>query len=214
MATFVLSELSRVPGAIRSFGTQERLNATLACVFFYVHSVENKIAGVPNQSLSAHPVEVVMTKKKNCRKIAVVDKKVQYSLAFRVVMHFFIFLCAGTILGLMNQFLMNPSGGAKENVSVFFRQNVPFLLAMLCLLPVFVRDTLTLSNRIAGPIYNLRTTISSILNDDPDVRPLKFRDGDYWTALPEEFNRMTDHLSGRQTPEPANHSEEKELVEV
>ena len=152
-----------------------------------------------------------MSKRQENRKTAVVDKSVQYTLAGRVILHFFVFICAGTVFGLINQFLMNPFGGVHENVTTFLRQSAPLLLALVCLIPIFIRDTLTLSNRIAGPIYNLRNTIKKISNGDKDVRPLKFRKNDFWSDLPEAFNTMTSHLSRQQADE---NVEERELVEA
>ncbi len=139
-----------------------------------------------------------MASNKNNRKKAVVNAQVQWSLAFRVVLHFFIFVCAGAVLGLINQFLVNPFGGARENAITFFRNSAPVMLALICLLPIFIRDTLTLSNRIAGPIYNLRNTIRRIADGEQNVRPLQFRKNDFWSDLPEEFNRMTDRLRTEQ----------------
>lgn len=151
--------------------------------------------------------------KKNLRRKAVADAKVQYTLARRVVLHFFVFLCAGAFFGIINQFLANPFAGVKENLATFAQHSAPLFLAMVCLIPIFIRDTLTLSNRIAGPIYNLRNTVTALAEGTEDVRPLKFRDGDFWDDLPEQFNTMTERLrnkSGRSGVV----SENQELVEV
>lgn len=152
-----------------------------------------------------------MSRRQENRKKAVVDKSVQYTLAGRVILHFFVFICAGTVFGLINQFLMNPFGGVEENLTTFLRHSSPFLVALVCLIPIFVRDTLTLSNRIAGPIYNLRNTIRKISTGDTEVRPLKFRKNDFWDDLPEAFNAMTERLSRQET---GSQTEERELVEV
>lgn len=135
-----------------------------------------------------------MARPKNYRKKAVADKQVQYALARRVILHFFVFVCAGAFFGIINQFLANPFGGVEQNIATFLRQSAPMLVALICLMPIFVRDTLTLSNKVAGPIHNLRSTIKCLAEGKQDVRPLKFRDGDFWADIPEHFNAMTKRL--------------------
>lgn len=154
--------------------------------------------------------ETDMSRSQENRKKAVVDKSVQYSLAARVVLHFFVFLCAGTIFGVINQFLLNPFAGVKENLGTFISNSAPFLVALICLMPVFIRDTLKLSNRIAGPIHNLRSTIKRLSEGEQDVRPLKFRKNDFWDDLPDAFNAMTKRLAQKPVTKPR----EQELVEV
>lgn len=143
------------------------------------------------------------------RKKAVVNKPVQHKLAGRVVLHFFVFICAGAVFGIINQCLLNPFGGLQENLTVFARQSAPFMLALVCLIPVFVRDTLTLSNRIAGPIHNLRKTIQSHVDGDSDVKPLRFRKNDFWPDLPDAFNTMIEKTSSKKADR-----DQRELLEV
>lgn len=152
-----------------------------------------------------------MAAKQNQRKKTVADARVQYTLARRVVLHFFVFICAGTILGIINQFFADPFAGVEANLKTFARQSAPMLIAMVCLMPMFIRDTLTLSNRIAGPIHNLRNTIKAHADGEDDVRPLRFRKGDFWDDLPEHFNAMTNRYRSERVTEDAS---EKELVEV
>lgn len=78
------------------------------------------------------------------------------------------------------------------------------LVAMLCLIPIFVQDTLILSNRIAGPICRLRSTIKRI-GDGESVPPLAFRKNDMWDDLPDLFNRMMTELDYSLAPEQATH---------
>ncbi|MEZ6126070.1 MAG: hypothetical protein R3C49_23325 [Planctomycetaceae bacterium] len=135
-----------------------------------------------------------MAAKPNPRTKKVVNARVQWTLASRVILHFFVFVCAGAVFGLINQFLVNPFGGAANNLMTFWKQSGPMLVALICLMPVFIRDTLTLSNKIAGPIYNLRRTCERLASGEPDVPALKFRKGDMWADLPESFNHMVETL--------------------
>ena len=60
-------------------------------------------------------------------------------------------------------------------------------------MPIFIRDTLTLSNRMAGPICRLQDTVKRIANGE-EVPPLSFRKSDMWQDLPAQFNAMTEQL--------------------
>lgn len=140
-----------------------------------------------------------MAVKNKKRTKSVINAKVQWTLAMRVVLHFFIFVCAGAIFGLINQLLADPFGGLKENLFAFWKHSGPMVLALVCLVPIFIRDTLTLSNRIAGPIHNLRGTCQRLADGEADVPPLKFRDNDMWDDLPALFNKMTDRLRNDET---------------
>jgi len=135
-----------------------------------------------------------MATKNKLRKKSVVDAKVQWTLASRVVIHFFVFVCVGLFFGLIGQVLSDPMGGLKRNLDAYWSQACPMFLALVFLMPVFIRDTLTLSNRVAGPIHNLRQTCQKLADGEADVQPLKFRDHDMWPDLPETFNRMTERL--------------------
>lgn len=146
----------------------------------------------------------------NARKTKVVNVQVQWTLAGRVILHFLVFVCVGAALGLINQFLANPLATVDANLSAFWAQSKPYLLALVCLLPIFVRDTLRLTNRIAGPIYNLRRTCEQLADGDSQVRPLKFRSGDMWADLPHTFNRMVDRL---QSSDSRQHSSTEFAVE-
>ena len=60
---------------------------------------------------------------------------------------------------------------------------------MLLLLPVFLRDTLKLSNRFAGPMYRLRIALQSLAAKQ-SASPIKFRAGDFWQEATTDFSRI------------------------
>ena len=134
-----------------------------------------------------------MATKKNQRKKSVVDANVQWMLARRVVLHFCMFVCAGAVFGLIFQILSNPMDSLSNHVALFWQHNFPMLIALVCMMPIFIRDTLTLSNRIAGPICRLRDTVQRISRSE-EVPPLSFRRKDMWDDLPVMFNNMVDQL--------------------
>lgn len=122
-----------------------------------------------------------------------VDKKVQGALAHRVIFHFIMFIFVGAMVGLFLQFLSDPFKPIGTHLSTFWSQSGPYVIAMLCMLPVFIKDTVALTHRMAGPIVRLRGHIRAITDGD-EVGPLKFRDGDFFNDVPDLFNEMVSAL--------------------
>ena len=100
------------------------------------------------------------------------------------------------------QVLSNPFRSIEEHAQQVWWTHGPFLLVMFFLLPVFILDTIKLSHRFAGPIYRLRNTIRSLANGE-EVRPLKFREVDFWQGLADDFNLMVARLKGEVVDPPA-----------
>ncbi len=123
-----------------------------------------------------------------------VDKKVQGALAHRVIFHFVMFIFVGAMVGLFLQFLSDPFKPLDTHISTFWSQSGPYVIAMLCMLPVFIKDTVALTHRMAGPIVRLRGHIRPIAAGE-DVAPLTFRDGDFFTDVPPLFNEMMTTLN-------------------
>ena len=132
-------------------------------------------------------------KQDNKRGSLYVDKKVQGTLARRVIFHFIMFIVVGAMVGLFLQFLSDPFKPLKSHLANFWSNSGPYVIALACMIPVFVKDTISLTHRMAGPIIRLRGHIRSIANGE-DVSPLTFRDGDFFSDLPELFNQMVDRL--------------------
>lgn len=140
-----------------------------------------------------------MSEKNDRRRKSVVDARLQWTLAVRIVLHLFLFLTASLFFGLILQYLSDPLSGIRQHMSRFGSQNAPMLITAGLLLPVFVIDLLRLSNRIAGPICRLRYTMGR-LGAGQAVPPLSFRDNDMWGDLPRHFNQMVQRI--RQSPPP------------
>jgi hypothetical protein len=71
--------------------------------------------------------------------------------------------------------------------------NGPYLVVFLMLLPIFLRDTVRLVNRVAGPWCRLRSVLQAI-NEGRDPGPLRFRDGDFGQDVAAEFNELMERL--------------------
>ncbi len=147
------------------------------------------------------------------RKKSYVDPQVQGALVRRLVIHWVSYVSVAAAVAFCLQVLSNPVQPLGEHIQKAWWTHGLFLLVLVFLLPVFVLDSIKLSNRFAGPIYRLRRTIHNIAQGDPPPR-LKFRDFDFWQGMAQDFNLMIDRLSGRdiqheeeedpaETPEPA-----------
>jgi hypothetical protein len=136
------------------------------------------------------------------RKKTFVDPKVQGALVRRLVFHWCAFIAVAALVAFCLQVLSNPFRSIEEHAQQVWWTHGPFLLVMFFLLPVFILDTIKLSHRFAGPIYRLRNTIRSLANGE-EVRPLKFREVDFWQGLADDFNLMVARLKGEVVDPPA-----------
>ena len=119
-----------------------------------------------------------------------VDPPVQWAIARRIVCHWALFLACLVTISVMVRLMFtagdHPFG---EALSLAIRSQVPILVVMLLLMPVFLRDTLKMSNRFAGPMYRLRTALSKI-SEGETVSAINFRTGDFWQEVAADFNTV------------------------
>ena len=123
-----------------------------------------------------------------------VDPKVQWAIAGRIVCHWTLFVvCLVSISAMVR--IMAAAGNApfSEAWRSALMAQVPLLGVMFLLLPVFLRDTLKLSNRFAGPMYRLRTALRSLAEKE-SASAIKFRAGDFWQEAATDFNTVLDEL--------------------
>ena len=117
-----------------------------------------------------------------------IDPQVQWSLALRVLLHWGMLvvclLMVNTVITLLMMAGQRPLTGALGDA---MRDQVPLLLVLLVLVPVFVRDTMKMSNRFAGPMYRIRTGLTA-LNRGEKTKPIKLRDRDFWQPVADDFN--------------------------
>ena len=68
------------------------------------------------------------------------------------------------------------------------------LAASLLLLPIILYDVGVLTNRVVGPLIRLRRDMR-LLSEGQRVKPLVFRDGDYWPEFAAEFNAVAQRMA-------------------
>jgi hypothetical protein len=123
-----------------------------------------------------------------------IDSQVQGALARRIIFHWLVFLSVAAVAALLLQVLSDPFRPAGEHLESLWYTHGPFLIVMIFLLPVFVVDTIKISHRFAGPIFSLRRSMQEIADGEPP-RQLKFREGDFWHELADDYNAMIDRLA-------------------
>ncbi len=119
-----------------------------------------------------------------------VDPTVQWSIAGRIASHWLLLLtCLITInmmVGVLTSVGQTSFADAIKRAAMLETRT---LGVMLLLMPVFLRDTLKLSNRFAGPMYRLRMALKSMTRDE-DPGNIKFRNGDFWLDAADDFNTV------------------------
>ncbi len=120
-----------------------------------------------------------------------VDHKIQGALAIRVVLHWATFVTVVGVLTVAMQYIANPFAPPNELMNLVWQNQGPFAVVILILLPIFLYDTLKLSNRFAGPIIRLRRAMQAIGSGEP-VQKLQFREDDFWRGLADDFNKLVE----------------------
>ncbi len=133
-------------------------------------------------------------KRKNKRKKQFIDRPVQGAVLRRILLHAWVFLVVGAGFTLLVQFLANPFQDLRTLQAAFWRSVGPFIVVMLALTPMFIWDTLKLTNRIVGPMWRVRATLRKMNAGDEPIAPIHFREGDFWGDMADELNVLISRL--------------------
>ena len=129
--------------------------------------------------------------KKAIRQKLYVDQDVQRTLIVRTILQWYFYMSAILLVICLGAIWMDPSQLAIKHLFKSFVYYAPGVIASVLLLPLFVYDMLKATNRIAGPIYRLRNEMKKLASGQ-EVRQLRFRDGDHWGDLAEDFNELAE----------------------
>ena len=130
-----------------------------------------------------------MAEKKFVRKRLWVDPKVQGTLILRVVLYWVVCLVTLTLMLLCWRIVTGPARPFYTHFDDMWFHYGPALVASLLLLPLMILDMLRVSNRFAGPLFRLRRSMRALARGE-DVRPISFREGDFWVEVAHEFNAL------------------------
>lgn len=132
-------------------------------------------------------------KKKKHRGKLFIDGQVQGTLARRILFHWVSLAFCLFLLTAAVQVLQSPFDPPGEHARKYFAENTRVFLVLALLTPAFVWDSIKVSNRFAGPVYRLRTSLDQLAKGEP-VPPIKFREGDFWIDLADKFNQVRSRL--------------------
>jgi hypothetical protein len=146
------------------------------------------------------------------RKRLFVDPKVQGTLILRVVLYWIVLLVTLTLLLLCWRIFTGPARPFYTHFDAMWFQFGPAMVGSFLLLPLVVFDILRVSNRFAGPLFRLRRSLRALARGEP-VRPISFREGDFWIEVAHEFNAVLARFE-HETPKPSegNGKSEQEPV--
>ena len=137
----------------------------------------------------------------NRRSRLFIEPRMQGLLVFKILLYWVNgFLTIGLLLAAWSVFTDMPAT-SSELITNMWKSVGPALFASIFLMPLIVLDCIRWSNRYAGPMVRLHQSMAK-LADGQTVEPLKFRDGDLWSEMANEFNRIAARLE-EQSPREA-----------
>jgi hypothetical protein len=133
-----------------------------------------------------------------------VDRRVQGALVLRSL--FYWGFCLLTITAMMIGWRMAtmPVLESTAQIGSLWTEYAPVAVASLFMLPIIVMDTVRLSNRFAGPMLRFRRKLRELAEGE-EIQPLKFRDGDYWSEMADDFNKVAAKLGALKPYDGAPH---------
>ncbi|TWU35688.1 hypothetical protein Q31b_51230 [Novipirellula aureliae] len=134
----------------------------------------------------------------NKRTRILVDPQVQWTIIGRVMAHWALFaVCLIGVSISVRVFVNVVEQPFEEAVMSAVKAQAPIMLIMFVLLPVFIRDTLSLSIRFVGPMYRLRSAIKSVIQGEK-VTAIQFRKRDFWPQVAADFTTMLEEYNTLQ----------------
>jgi hypothetical protein len=130
---------------------------------------------------------------KRQRRRILIDQPVQGGIALRLSVYWFCTIITAFVLLVVVQCILDPSTPFFAQLDRAKSTAFPLLAAFLLMLPVVLRDLTRLTNRFAGPVYSLKRAMRE-LREGKLRAELKFRKGDYWHDLADEFNALAKQL--------------------
>jgi hypothetical protein len=123
------------------------------------------------------------------RKRLFVDPKVQGALLLRAALYWVLGLLAITLMLLCWRIMTGPARIFYTHFDDMWFHFGPALVASLALLPLVLFDVIKVSNRFVGPLLRMRREMRALARGE-EVRPIQFRDDDFWREMADEFNAI------------------------
>jgi signal transduction histidine kinase len=146
--------------------------------------------------------------KKALRKQLYVNQPFQRSVISRTIMQWYFYLSAILLVVSLGSAWVNPEVFALKHLFRNFIYFLPGVIASVLLLPLFIYDMLKETNKIAGPIFRLRCEMQK-LKDGQQLNDLRFRDGDSWEELADDFNSLVAQIQNERRVYDENDQKQK-----
>ncbi len=136
----------------------------------------------------------------HCRRtIFLVDRQVQGSLIARTIAYWFFFQFSAVLMLICWESYTGPARGFLTLATDLVQRYGPALLASCLLLPIVMMDVVRLSNRFVGPVVRLKGALRALAAGE-NVKPLLFRDNDYWRDMAGDLNEVARQLNDAKQP--------------
>lgn len=150
-----------------------------------------------------------MSSNKFTRKQIFIDPKVQGTLAFRVIVYWAACVVTISVMLLCWRMLTGPARMPLAHLDDMWFHFGPALIASFLLLPLVIYDIVRTSNRFTGPLFRLRRSMRELAKGN-EVKPIRFRDGDFWQDLAEEFNAVARCVQDGEKEDRGQRAEDKQ----
>lgn len=140
------------------------------------------------------------------RKKLLVDRKVQGALVRQAALHWiWTTLTFGMVIFFSRIGPAWLTGAEGPTVGWWYHLS-PYVIASVALIPIIVFATIRFSNRFAGPMVRVRRALKKLANGEQPER-LKFREGDFWSDLADDINRIAERGQEAHLVSPAQESD-------
>ena len=134
-----------------------------------------------------------MKKNKSKRSKFFVDREFQGAIAKRIALHWGLLICLYAIGMAMLHLTGHFGKPFEEQFQSYLNNYGGTLLFLASLTPVFVYDSIKLTNRLAGPLHRLRRGLKALARGQ-EGEQVTFRPNDFWRDMAEDYNRVRDRL--------------------
>lgn len=122
-----------------------------------------------------------------------IDHSVQGVLIGRIVLYWTVGLLYLGLGSACFQYYAHPDWSIEAHAWALFQQIWPWIPSLVLFMPLVIYDIIRLSNLFAGPIYRLRMHLDEVI-ENPECRPLTFREDDYWQDLVKPMNYLQNEI--------------------
>jgi hypothetical protein len=146
------------------------------------------------------------------RKTVMVDKSVQWLILRQALFHWLCFsMTAALLVTILEEVPFGIFRSPSERWQAIRPMIASLFLALLALLPLFIRDWIKLTNRFAGPVARLRQVLRELAKGNSPP-PIKFRNGDCWQEVAGELNAALQTLTARKATEESQSASEHPTI--